>query len=237
MLGTIVNSVAVIIGSLIGLLFKKGIPERVSSAVMVGVGLCTLYIGVSGTLSGENVIVAVLSMLIGTIVGTLLDIDRGVNRLGEKVEEKFSKTGSKGSLTQGFVTGSLLFCIGAMSVTGSITSGLTGDHSIIYTKSVLDFISSIMLTASLGIGVIFSSLFIFVYQGLIVMLAGALEPVLTTSAINEMTCVGSLIIIALSFNLIGISKFKIANFLPAIVFAPVFSWLAGLLTDFLSTAF
>ena len=237
MLGTIVNAAAVVMGSLIGLLVKKGIPEKIRSAVMIGIGLCTLYIGVSGMLSGENIIVAVLSILIGTIIGTLLDIDRGINLHGNAVEEKFNKKGSCASLAQGFVTGSLLFCIGAMSVTGSLNSGLTGDHSIIYTKSVLDFMSSLMLTTSLGIGVAFSAIFILVFQGGIVLLAGVLAPVLSTSAINEMTCAGSLIIVALGLNLIGITKIKIANFLPAIVLAPFFSWLAAVLTGFLEKVF
>ena len=236
MLGTVVNAAAVIIGSLIGLLVKKGIPEKVRSAVMVGVGLCTLYIGVSGMLSGENVIVAVLSILVGVIIGTLLDIDGGLERLGGAIEKKFGKK-SDSSVARGFVSGSLLFCVGAMAVTGSLASGLTGDHSIIYTKSVLDFISALMLTASLGIGVGLSAVSVFVFQGAIVLLARVLAPVLNASAINEMTCVGSLMIIALGFNLIGIAKIKIANFLPAIALAPVFSWLAGLLTGFIAKIF
>ena len=236
MLGTVVNAAAVIIGSLIGMVVKKGIPEKVRSAVMVGVGLCTIYIGVSGMLSGENVIVAVLSILVGVIIGTLLDIDGGLARLGGAIEKKFGKK-SDSSVARGFVSGSLLFCVGAMAVTGSLASGLTGDHSIIYTKSVLDFISALMLTASLGIGVGLSAVSVFVFQGAIVLLAQVLAPVLNASAINEMTCVGSLMIIALGFNLIGIAKIKIANFLPAIALAPVFSWLAALLTGFAAKLF
>ncbi|MBR7081715.1 MAG: DUF554 domain-containing protein [Oscillospiraceae bacterium] len=236
MLGTVVNAAAVIIGSLIGMVVKKGIPEKVRSAVMVGVGLCTIYIGVSGMLSGENVIVAVLSILVGVIIGTLLDIDGGLERLGGAIEKKFGKK-SDSSVARGFVSGSLLFCVGAMAVTGSLASGLTGDHSIIYTKSVLDFISALMLTASLGIGVGLSAVSVFVFQGAIVLLAQVLAPVLNASAINEMTCVGSLMIIALGFNLIGIAKIKIANFLPAIALAPVFSWLAALLTGFAAKLF
>ena len=232
MLGTFVNAGTVIIGSLLGFLFKKGIPEKVKSAVMIGISLCTMYIGISGSLSGENTIVVIFSIILGAIVGTLLNIDGGINRLGGWVENKFgAKDGQPVSLAQGFVTASLLFCIGAMTITGSLQSGLTGDHTIIFTKSVLDFISSIMLTATLGIGVIFSAAFVLVFQGAIVLLAEVLAPVLTTSAINDMTCVGSLLIIALSLNMLDITKIKVANYLPSIVFVPIVCKLAEVLSD------
>ena len=232
MVGTLVNAGLVIIGSLLGFLFKKGIPEKVKSAVMIGIALCTMYIGISGSLSGENTIVVIFSIIVGTFVGTLLNIDGGINRLGSWVENKFgTKDGETISLAQGFVTASLLFCIGAMTITGSLQSGLTGDHTIIFTKSVLDFISSIMLTATLGIGVIFSAAFVLVFQGAIVLLAEVLAPILSSSAINDMTCVGSLLIIAISLNMLNITKIKVANYLPAIAFVPLVCKLAEVLTD------
>lgn len=219
MLGVIVNTVAVIIGSLLGLLFKKGISEKVNAAVMVGVGLCVIYIGIDGMLSGTNPLIAVVSIVIGVIIGTVINIDRGLNRIGDKLSARISK-GTNSSFTQGFVSASLLFCVGAMAIMGSITAGLTGDNSTLYTKSILDFISSIMLSSTFGIGVIFSAIPLFIYQGAIALCSGFLEPVLTEGAIAAITCVGSIIIMGLGLNLTGISKFKIANFLPAIILSP-----------------
>ena len=228
MLGVIVNTIAVIIGSTIGLLCKKGIPEKYTDAIMLGIGLCTMYIGISGSLKGENTIVLIISIVLGAVVGTLLDIDGGINRLGKYLENKFSKEGKQVSIAQGFVTASLLFCVGSMTIVGSLTAGLTGDNEMLFTKSVLDFISSIMLTVSLGIGVMFAAAFVFVFQGLIAVLAGFLSPVLTTSAINELICAGSILILALGMNIVGITKIKVANYLPALIFAPVIVWVISL---------
>lgn len=234
MIGVIVNTVAVLVGSIIGLLCKKGIPARFSSAVMLGIGLCTLYIGISGSLSGENTIVAIFSIVLGAIVGTLIDLDGKLERLGKSLEGRFQKPGSeKVSVSEGFVTASLLFCIGAMTIVGSLNAGLTGDNEMLFTKSVLDFISSIMLSVSLGIGVLCSSVFVLVFQGAIVLLAQFLQPLLNDAAIAELTCVGSLLIIGLGLNLLGITKLKVANYLPAILFAPLITPLANhLLTLF-----
>lgn len=229
MIGVFVNTAAVIIGSIIGLVFRKGIPQKLSDAVMIGIGLCTLYIGISGSLVGQNTIAAILAMVLGAITGTLLDIDGKLNSLGEWVGNKTKSSSGAAAVAQGFVTASLLFCIGAMTITGSLTAGLTGDNSTIFTKSLLDLISSIMLSASLGIGVMCSAVFVFTFQGTIVMLSGYIEPLLAGDAKNELICVGSLLIIALGLNLIGVSKIKTANYLPAIFFAPFTSWFAGLI--------
>ena len=227
MLGVIVNTIAVIVGSSIGLLCKKGIPKKFSDAIMTGIALCTVYIGISGALKGENTIVLIFSMVLGAIVGTALDIDGYLNRLGGVLEAKFSKPGEKGGIAQAFVTASLLFCVGAMTIVGSLTAGLTGDNEMLFTKSVLDLISAAMLSVSLGIGVLFSAAFVFVMQGALVLLAGLLEPVLTAAAINEIICSGSLLIIGLGLNMLGITKIKVANYLPAFLFAPVVLWLVS----------
>lgn len=229
MTGVIANTLTVIIGSLAGLTFRKGIPEKVTSAVMTGLGLCTIYIGVDGALAGENVLIVIASMVIGSIIGTLFDIDQKINDLGNWVEKRFSK-GNKGevSITQGFVTASLLFCVGAMTINGSLNAGISGDNDLLYTKAMLDLFSSSMLAASLGIGVLFAAGFVLGFQGLLVLMAGFLAPVLTASAIAEMTCTGSLIIIALGTNLIGATNIKVANYLPAIVAAPALCWLISL---------
>jgi uncharacterized membrane protein YqgA involved in biofilm formation len=165
MTGVIVNVITVIIGSLLGLLFKKGIPQRVSNAAMVGLGACTLYIGISGSLCGENVLILIASVVLGVIVGTLLNIDGAINRLALKVESKFKKDGENVSVAEGIVTSTLLFCVGSMTVTGSIQAGLTGDNSVLITKAMLDLFSSMMLASNLGIGVLLSSVAVFVIQG------------------------------------------------------------------------
>ena len=221
MLGVIVNVITVLIGSTIGLLFKKGIPEKVSQAAMIGLGVCTLYIGISGSLCGENVLILIASVVLGAIVGTLLNIDGAINRLASKVESKFKKQGSNVSIAEGIITATLLFCVGSMTVTGSIQAGLTGDNSVLITKAMLDLVSSMMLASSLGIGVLLSSVAVFIIQGGLVLLAGLISPIMSTGAINEMTCAGSILIIMIGTNLMGITKIKVADFLLAILFAPV----------------
>ena len=221
MFGVLVNVGTVVLGALVGLLFKKGIPEKVSKAAMIGLGVCTLYIGISGSLEGENVLLVIASVVLGAIVGTLLDIDGKINILGQKVEKKFKKGGNTTSVAEGWVTATLLFCVGSMTVTGSIAAGLTGDHSILVTKAMLDLVSAMMLASSLGAGVLLSAVSVLVIQGGLVLLSSLLSPFLSAGAINEMTCVGSLLIIMIGTNLMGLSKFKVADYLPAILFAPI----------------
>ncbi len=221
MLGVIVNVITVILGSCIGLLFKKGIPENVSTAAMTGLGACTLYIGISGSLKGENVLVVIASVVLGVILGTLLDIDGAINKLAEKTERKFKKEGKGVSLAEGLVSSTLLFCVGSMTVTGSIQAGLTGDNSLLITKATLDLVSSMMLASSLGFGVLLSAVSVLIIQGGLVLLSGIIAPFMSTGAINEMTCAGSILIIMIGTNLMGITKIKVADFLPAIILAPV----------------
>lgn len=229
MTGVFVNVATVLIGSTLGLLFKKGISKKFSDAVMIGLGLCTVCIGVSGMLKGQNTLVAIISMVIGAIIGTALDIDKRINSVGDFISKKMKKDSDKVSLTEGFVTASLLFCIGAMTIIGSLDAGLKGDNTTLFTKSVLDLFSSMMLSASLGLGVMFAAVFVLVFQGGLVLLSGLLAPVLNDAAIAEMTCVGSLMILALGLNLIGVTKIKVANYFPALILAPaisaLFAWL------------
>lgn len=225
MTGVLVNVATVILGSCIGLIFKKEISKKYSDAVMTGIGFCTVLIGIQGMLKGENVLVAIVSMVLGAIVGTAVDIDKRLNLAGDFLSKKLKKDNSdKVSVAEGFVTASLLFCVGAMTIVGSLNSGLKGDHTMIFTKSILDLFSSMMLSASLGIGVIFAAIFVLIFQGSIVLLAGVLEPLLSDGAIAEITCVGSLMILALGLNLTGISKFRVANYLPSLLFAPAVCW-------------
>lgn len=221
MSGVIVNVITVLVGSFIGLLLKKGIPERVSSAVMTGLGACTLYIGIQGCLCGENVLIVIASVVLGVITGTLLNIDGTINKVAQSVEKKFKKGGKNVSVAEGLVTATLLFCVGSMTVTGSINAGLTGDNSLLITKATLDLVSSMMLASSLGIGVMFASVSVLVIQGGLVLLSELIAPFMSVGAINEMTCTGSILIIMIGTNLMGITKIKVADFLPAILFAPV----------------
>ncbi len=228
MLGVGINAIAVIIGSLLGFLLHRGISKKINDAIMIGIGLCVAYIGIDGLTGGVNPLVAVLSMVPAAIIGTSLDIDGKLLRFGERVTSKFSH-GEGSKAAEGFVTASLLFCIGAMAVVGSISSGLTGDHSILITKSVIDFISAIMLSAAFGLGVMLAAIPVTVYQGIIALFANFLSPVLTDSIVGAITGVGSILILALGLNILNIAKIKIANLLPAIFFAPFAQLLISLI--------
>ncbi|MDD6062207.1 MAG: DUF554 domain-containing protein [Oscillospiraceae bacterium] len=230
MLGVLVNTGTVLVGSLVGLLLKKGIPERVSQGIMVAIGLCTMYIGIDGALKGENTLVLIVSMVVGTLIGTLLDLDGKLNRLGNYVEKKMRRPGEKTSVAEGFVTACLLFCIGAMTIVGSLQAGMTGDNELIFTKATLDLISSCMLASTLGIGVTLSAVFVFVFQGALVLLGMLLKNwVIDEAMIAEITCAGSVMIIGLGFNIVGLSKFKIINMLPAVALVPLVYWAAQFL--------
>ncbi|HMM32612.1 MAG TPA: DUF554 domain-containing protein [Clostridia bacterium] len=228
MLGTIVNAAAIVAGSLIGLLFKKGFSKKIADAVMTGLALCVLYIGVSGALEGQHVLAVILSMVVGGIAGTLLDLDARLKKLGDRIEARI-KNGAQSGFSNGLVTASLLYCVGAMAILGALASGLRGDHSILYTKSLLDFISAIVLAATLGMGVAFSAVPVLMYQGLITLLAQFVAPVLNDVAVADMTCTGSLLLIALGLNMLGVTKIKVMNYVPGIFLALGFSALMALL--------
>lgn len=218
--GTLVNTATVLLGGTIGLLFKKGIPERMTDSVFKALGLITLFIGISGSLCGKNTLIAVISMILGTATGELFDLDKRINNLGKFIEKKTSKGNEKSTIAQGFVSSSLLFCVGAMTIVGSLQAGLENDCSVLFTKSAMDFCSAIIFASTLGVGVLYSAAFVLVYQGSITLLSGFLAPVLTDSVIAEMNCVGYIIIIGLAFNILGITKLKVMNFVPAI-FLPI----------------
>ena len=239
MLGTIVNTIAVIIGAFIGIGLKKGLPEKMADTLMKGLGLCTLFLGISGSLSGENSLVLIISIVIGTLIGEGIALEDKVNKLGLWVEKKFGGQEADGnhiqpeaeqkkisgnikkpSLAEGFVTASLLFCVGAMTIVGSLQSGLSGNHEMLFNKSVLDFVAAIIFASSLGIGVAFAAAFVFVYQGAITLMAQWIAPFLNDTVINEMTCVGSVIIIGLALNMLNITKLRVMNYVPAI-FLPI----------------
>ena len=224
MIGTIVNSLAVVIGCLIGFIFKGRLKTNISNTIMSGLGLCILYIGVSGALKGEDTLLMIICIVIGALIGELINIDNWLNRLGQAVERKVNKGGKNNiSIAEGFVSASLLFCVGAMAIVGALESGLRGNYDTLFAKSLLDGITSIILTSTLGIGVVFSAITIFVYQGAITLGAGMLANVLIEKVINNIKGVGSLLIIGLGLNILGVTKIKVANLLPAVILPVFFS--------------
>lgn len=224
MLGTIVNALAIVVGSLIGMFVKGGISQKVSKTIMEGLALCVVLIGLSNIvgvldkLDSNGTLVIILSIVIGSGLGEKIDIDKKIENLGKSIEAKLK--GKGGRVADGFVTASLLFCIGAMAIIGSLESGLSGNHSTLFAKSILDGITSIIFASSLGIGVTISAVSVFLYQGFITVCASFLKPLLIDTVVANMTAVGGLLIIALSLNMIGASKIKVANMLPAI-FLPI----------------
>ena len=229
MQGVLFNTLTVIIGSTIGWLLKKGLPKRVTDTIMIGLGMCTVYIGVSGMLGGKNPLVLILSIAFGAAIGSLLRIDDGIHKLGDNIEKKFRRGGkSDVSLAEGAVNGCLIFCVGAMTIVGSLNAGF-GDNTMLYTKSILDLVSSMVLASTLGIGVLLSSVFVLVFQGGLALLAEYISPIMTAYLIAELTCVGSLMVVLIGLNLMKITKIKVADFLPALLFVPLFVYLTGLL--------
>jgi len=224
LLGSLVNGAAIVLGGSVGLVLKKGLSDRIAKAVMNALALCVLYIGVSGMLKGENVLITILSMVFGTLVGEWIDLDEKINQLGDAIEQKVSSPGEKVSVSKGFVTASLLFCVGAMAIVGALQSGLTGNHDTLFAKSLIDGIAAIVMASSLGIGVLLSAGLVLVYEGGITLFAYVLAPLLTDSVINEMTCVGSLLIVGLALNMLKLTNLKIMNYAPAVFFPILFGY-------------
>lgn len=219
--GALVNFILVIIGGSIGMLVKSGIPERIRDALMKGMALCVLYIGVTGLFEDEiNPIIIVLSLGLGAAMGELFDLDKQINRLAGFIERKLSGGGANGTIAEGFVSATLLFCIGAMTVVGSIDSGISGDNTTLYSKSLIDCIAASVLASSLGLGVVLSAFPVLFIEGLLTLLAAVVAPVLNARTVAHMSVIGSLLIIAISFNMLKITKIKVMNILPA-VFIPL----------------
>ncbi len=217
MIGTLINAAAVILGTLIGLLLRKGIPQRLQDTVGQGQGLCVILIGLTSALKTADVTCCIICMVIGSLLGAWVDIERRLNNLGQAIERKISPNDTKGSVAKGFVTASLVFCVGAMAIVGSIDSGLRGDHSTLIAKSILDGVFAIIFTSSLGWGVGLSALAVLVYQGAIALLAMWIEPLLTTTIITEMSAVGGLLIMGIGLNMVyDKHHIPVGNMLPAI---------------------
>ena len=218
MMGTIVNSVAVVAGALLGVFLRKGIKDQYTSTIMDGMALAVVIIGVMGALEMNNLIVVLASIVVGSIIGERLDLDKRLENLGASMEKRFGRGDS--NFSKGFIMASLVYCIGAMAILGALESGLTGNHETLYAKSVLDGVSAVIFASTFGIGVAFSAVAVFLYQGAITLLASSVKDLLTPEVINEMSSIGGILIMAIGINILGIKKVKIANMLPAI-FIPI----------------
>jgi len=217
MISAIVNALVVVIGSLIGISFRKKLSTRYSKTITQGLGLCVIVIGVSTALESANMIVVIACVALGALIGTWIDIERRLEHMGDKLQARFAKDDENGNFAKGFVTASLMFCVGAMAIVGSMDSGLRGDHSTIYAKSVLDFITSIFFAGTYGIGVMASAVSVLLYQGAIVLLSDVIEPILTAAVITEMGAVGGVLIIGVGMNVLRREHTFVGNMLPAIL--------------------
>ncbi len=216
--GAVVNFFLVILGTVLGLLFKKGLPEKIQNVLMTAMAFCVFYIGVTGIFDDKaNILIIIPCMAVGAILGELIDLDKLVNKIGQDIENKLNKNGGNVSIAKGFVSATLLFCVGAMTIVGSIDSGINGDNATLYSKSVIDCIAAMALTSSLGFGVIFAAGSVLVIEGGLTLLASFVSPILTDYIISQMSVIGSLLIVTLSLNMLGITKIKVMNFVPAIL--------------------
>lgn len=184
---------------------------------MNGLALCVIYIGISGSLKGTDTMLIIISIAVGAFIGEIIDLDKRLNNLGEYLEKKFSKGNGKVTIAEGFVTSSLLFCVGAMAIVGSLESGISGNHDTLFAKSMLDGISSIIFTSTLGYGVMLSVVTVLIYQGSITLFANQISVYLSDEVIVNMTAVGSLLILGLGLNMLKVTNIKVANLLPAIL--------------------
>ncbi len=228
MLGTLLNAVTVITGSTVGLLLRDRLPQKIITAVFGALGLFTLYTGVSMGLESKQPLVAVFSLLIGVIIGELIDFDRRSTHLVDRLQSRGKGDASADTrrrFTDGLLTAFMLFCVGAMTLVGCLREGLTGDRDVILTKSFMDLFSSMALASAFGRGVLFSVIPLVLYQGSITLLAGQLKPFLTETVTAEMVGVGGILLIGLGLNILNLTKLKLLNFLPALFIAPVLAWL------------
>ena len=237
MLATIINCALILAGSCLGLLLKGKLPERFLTVLIQAIGLCVISIGISSAVSTENTLCVVVCLVVGTLIGQAIDIERRLDSWGDKLRRRFEKNSSGGgsTFTQGFVTASLLFCVGAMAIVGSIQAGIHVDYGILLSKSVIDGISSISLATALGVGVAFAALPVLIYQGGITLLAGAAAAFLQESVITEMGAVGGCIIIGIGLNVLGLPKtpLKVGNMLPAVflplAYLPLSDWMTQIM--------
>lgn len=220
MTGTIVNTIGIIIGSLLGLKIKKGLSKRYNDIIMEAIPLAVLFIGISGAITNmtksTEPILFIIALLLGAIIGEFLNIELQLNRLSDLLQ-KLSKNNKNNNFAKGFVSATLIFCVGTMAILGAIEGGLKGDNTILYAKTILDTVTSIILASTFGIGVLFSALSVFIYQGLITIFAQFFNEIITDAMLVEISIVGGILIFSLGISMLGIKKIKSANMLPAIL--------------------
>lgn len=233
MIGTLINVAAILLGGGLGLLLRRGMKQGVTDTVMQGLGLCVVLIGIMGAVKTQNTLLVILSMVLGGVVGALINIEQGMNRLGAYAERKLTrnaKNGSAaGSFAQGFVTASLVFCVGAMAVVGALDSGIRGDHSTLIAKSALDGVAAMVFASTLGPGVLLSAAPVLLYQGGISLLGTLIAPLLGDGVVLEMSAVGGLLIVGIGLNMLLDKELKVANLLPAIFVPFLYFPIYGLL--------
>lgn len=231
MLGTVANALAIAAGSLIGLLFTRGIKENYKEIILNGVGLSVILIGMKSALASDSLMVVIFSVIIGAIIGEALRIEARLENLGKFLERKVTaKSSDSSSFARGFVTASLVFCVGSMAIVGSLESGLTGNHQTLFAKSVLDGVTSIIFASAMGLGVMFSGAAVFLYQGFITLTAVFMKSYLVPETISQMTSVGGLLIMAIGLNMLKITSIRVGNLLPGI-FLPLIYY--ALMTNFI----
>jgi len=218
LLGTIVNAAAIIAGSLAGVMFRNGINEKYNRTIMHAISLAVLVIGIKGAMKSDELLIVIFSLALESLMGEILKIEDRLESLGRVLEKRFSK--DDGGFYKGFITSTLLFCVGSMAIVGSLESGLTGNHQTLFAKSALDGITSIILGSTFGIGVLFSAFGVFIYQGAITMAAVFVRPFLQPDIVAQMSSVGGVLIMAIGINLMGAAKIRIGSMLPA-VFLPL----------------
>ena len=230
-MGVIINVIAIVIGTTIGLFLKRGMSEKMSSHIMQGLALITFIIGLKGALVDQDMILLIVSISLGGYLGEMMQLEENIRKFAEWVQDKLSKEGAQNQLAEGFVSAVLIFCVGAMAVMGSLEAGLRNNHGILITKALIDGFASIILTTTKGAGVMLSALAILLYEGGIMVLAQFVAPYLSESIVYAMSAVGSLLLVALGLNLLELTKIKVMNFLPAmflpIVLIPLFSLIRG----------
>ena len=218
MLGTFANVAAIVVGGLIGALLKNGLSAKISDTVLKGLALCVLLVGIINALKVSNLLFVFIAVVIGAIIGEWLDLDQKLKALGDGIAAKLKGRGGK--VSEGFVTGSLLYCVGAMAIVGSLESGLSGNHQTLYVKALLDGVVAIIFASTLGIGIVLSAFSVLLYQGAITLAAASLQPLLSEATKADMTSIGGLLIIGLGLNMLEQHNIKVANLLPA-VFLPL----------------
>jgi uncharacterized membrane protein YqgA involved in biofilm formation len=223
MIGTLVNTAAVIIGGLLGLALKKRMPDRVTTIYFQAIGLFTLAIGASMAVSMEKILIVVSSLALGSLIGEWCNIERGVEKLSDYLKVRF-KIGSE-KFSEGLVTSFLLFCVGSMTILGTIQEGTGGSPDLLFTKSTMDFFSAILLASAMGVGVLFSSVPLFIFQATITIIARYAANFFTDDIILGLTNVGGILLIGLGINILGIKKLRIMNMLPSLVIVILFIWL------------